>query len=133
MPVSSGLTTTTRWTRGSRILVTSQQPPVTSNATRSERTRLSANAAIPWEVAGTRPAELITPSSHTATSQKSRCTSRPIARPTHLVTAIPHLHHSAVSVRENQRDGDTDRYELNRSIQASRRRGRRDKPGLEAH
>jgi hypothetical protein len=57
MPVSSGLTTTTRCTNGSRIRETSQQLPVTSNATRSVRNRLSANVAKPAGVLGTRPAE----------------------------------------------------------------------------
>ena len=39
-------------------------------------------------------AERTFPSSQIATTQKSRCTSRPIARPTHLVNAnaIAHLH-----------------------------------------
>jgi len=57
IPVSSGLTTTTRSTNGSRIRQTSQQLPVTSNATRSESTRLSANNLRPSGVLGTRPAE----------------------------------------------------------------------------
>ena len=43
IPVSSGVTTTTRFTCGSRILATSQQLPVTSNATRSDGSRLSAS------------------------------------------------------------------------------------------
>ena len=36
---------------------------------------------------------------------------------------LSHLHSSSFA-REKQRDNDTDRYELNRSIQASRRGGR---------
>jgi hypothetical protein len=45
--------------------------------------------------------------------QKSRCTSRPIAWPTHPTNAISHLHQPAVDTeRENQRENDTDRYEL---------------------
>ena len=112
IPVSSGETTTTRFTCGSRILATSQQLPVTSNATRSDATRLSASELTPSGVAGTRPAERTSPSSQIATSQKSRCTSRPIARPTHL----GHSHLSPpqleLTMRENQRDNDTDRYEL---------------------
>ncbi len=44
IPVSSELTTTTRSTNGSRIRATPQQIPVTSNATRSDASRLSANA-----------------------------------------------------------------------------------------
>src|SRR6516164_657050 len=111
IPVSSGLTTTTRFTRGSRIRATSQQLPVTSNATLSEGNRLLASTAIPSGVADTRPAERVRPSSHIATSQNSRCTSRPTARPTHLVTATSHLHSSSFA-REKQRDNDTDRYEL---------------------
>ena len=84
MPVSSGLTTTTRCTCGSRILATSQQLPVTSNATRSLGSRLCASSLNPSGVLGTRPAERIFPSSQIAITQKSRCTSRPIARPTYL-------------------------------------------------
>src|SRR6516165_3019722 len=110
IPVSSGLTTTTRFTCGSRIRATSQQLPVTSNATRSDGSRLSANVAMPSGVLGTRPADRVTPSSQIATTQKSRSTSKPIARPTHLGNPNSHLHSAAV--RENQRDNDTDRYEL---------------------
>jgi len=62
IPVSSGLTTITRSTCGSRILATSQQPPVTSNATLSDGNRLSASAVIPSGVLGTRPPERTTPS-----------------------------------------------------------------------
>ena len=47
MPVSSGLTATTRSTCGSKIRATSQQLPVTSSATRSDRTRLCASSSIP--------------------------------------------------------------------------------------
>ncbi len=72
IPVSSGLTTTTRFTYGSRIRATSQQLPVTSNATRSDSSRLSANALNPSGVLGTRPPERIFPSSQIATTQKSR-------------------------------------------------------------
>ena len=43
--MSSGETTTTRLTCGSRIRATSQQLPVTSNATRSDATRLSASVS----------------------------------------------------------------------------------------
>jgi hypothetical protein len=57
IPVSSGLTTTTRSTCGSRIRATSQQLPVTSNATRSDGIRLSANKANPSGVLGTRAPE----------------------------------------------------------------------------
>ena len=94
IPVSSGLTTITRFTCGSRIRATSQQLPVTSNATRSLGSRLSASVASPSGVLGTRPAERTRPSSQIATTQKSRCTSRPIARPTHLVNANAITHTS---------------------------------------
>jgi hypothetical protein len=57
IPVSSGLTTITRSTCGSRIRATSQQLPVTSNATRSDATRLCANNANPSGVLGTRAPE----------------------------------------------------------------------------
>src|SRR5207248_5401788 len=67
IPVSSGETTTTRLTCGSRILATSQQLPVTSNATRSEASRLSASELTPSGVAGTRPAERTSPSPQIAT------------------------------------------------------------------
>jgi hypothetical protein len=88
IPVSSGLTTTTRSTCGSRIRAISQQLPVTSNATRSDRTRFAASKPSPSGVLGTRPAVRTWPSSQIATTQKSRCTSKPIARPTHLIDAI---------------------------------------------
>ena len=123
---ASGLTTVTRSTNGSRILTTSQQLAVTSNATRSVASRLSASNRRPSGVLGTRPAERTRPSSQIATTQKSRCTSRPIARPTHLTNAIAHLHNTVVDTDrwETSGNNDTDRYELNRSIQASRRGGR---------
>jgi hypothetical protein len=127
IPVSSGLTTITRSTNGSRIRATSQQLAVTSNATRSVANRLSANSLKPSGVLGTRPAERTFPSSQIATTQNPRCTSRPIPRPTHLTNdAIVHLHKMVVDTDrwENQRENDTDRYELQRSIQASRRGGR---------
>jgi len=133
MPVSSGLTTITRSTNGSRIRATSQQLPVTSNATRSVSNRLSASSRSPSGVLGTRPAERTLPSSQIATTQKSRCTSRPIARPTHLVNAnaiAPPPTVGWFDTRwENQRDNDTDRYELDRSIQARRRGGQPKSPG----
>jgi len=62
IPVSSGDTTTTRLTCGSSSRTTSQQLPVTSNATLSDPSKLAANASIPSGVAGTRPAERVTPS-----------------------------------------------------------------------
>ena len=72
MPVSSGLTTTTRSTCGSRIRATSQQLPVTSNATRSDFTRLCASTPSPSGVLGTRAPDRTWPSSQIATTQKSR-------------------------------------------------------------
>jgi len=57
IPVSSGLTTTTRSTCGARIRATSQQLPVTSNATRSDDIRLSASSVNPSGVLGTRAPE----------------------------------------------------------------------------
>jgi hypothetical protein len=52
------------------------------------------------------------PSSQIATTQKSRCTSRPIARPAQLRQRHNSPPQSPLPVRENQRDNDTDRYEL---------------------
>ena len=134
IPVSSGLTTTTRSTYGSRIRATSQQLPVTSNATRSVGARLSASVLNPSGVLGTRPAERTFPSSQIATTQKSRCTSRPIARPTHLTNASSHLHQLVVDTeRENQRE------KRHRPIRAptlnpGKSQGRpNEKHGLEAH
>src|ERR1019366_1734533 len=134
MPVSSGLTTITRCTNGSRIRATSQQLPVTSNATRSLGSRLAANALSPSGVLGTRPAERTTPSSQIATTQKSRCTSRPIARPTHLINATLHLHTMMVDTRwENQREK-RHRPIRARTLNPGKSQGRpKDKHGLEAH
>jgi hypothetical protein len=89
IPVSSGDTTTTWLTCGSSSRTTSQQLPVTSNATRSDASRLTASDSIPSGVDGTRPAERVRPSSQIAISQNVRCTSSPIARPTHLGKPIP--------------------------------------------
>ena len=58
---------------------TSHAPPDTSSATRSVGAKLAASASIPSGDIFTRPAERNTPSSQIATSQKSRCKSRPIA------------------------------------------------------
>jgi hypothetical protein len=76
--VSSGLTTITRATCGSRILAISHAPPVTSSATRSSRPRLRANSSSVSGVVAIRPAGRTAPASTIATSQKSRCTSKPI-------------------------------------------------------
>jgi len=72
IPVSSGLTTTTRSTCDSRIRATSQQLPVTSKATRSDACKLSAKTIRPSGVLGTRAPVRISPSSQIATTQKSR-------------------------------------------------------------
>ena len=108
MPVSSGLTTTTRRTCGSRILAISQAPPVTSNATRSADPRLRANSSSASCDVSIRPAERTAPASQIATSQKSRCTSNPIALPTDLLTTTS----SHRWTQENQRANDNDRYVL---------------------
>ncbi|HWD70441.1 MAG TPA: hypothetical protein VG293_09605 [Solirubrobacteraceae bacterium] len=86
--------------------------PVTSRATRSDGSKLSASIPIPSGVDGTRPVERTCPSSQTATTQKSWCTSRPIARPVHLAKGILTSINTVDSQPENQRDNDTDRYEL---------------------
>jgi hypothetical protein len=79
IPVSAGLTTSTLATCGSRIRAISHAFPVTSNATLSVADKLAAYTSSAAGVVATRPAERTTPSSTTATSQKSRCTSNPIA------------------------------------------------------
>ena len=83
-------------------------------------------------VLGTRPAERTSPSSQIATTQKSRCTSRPIARPTHLNNNDTSHLQFVDNERENQRDNDTDRYEL--EAQSRQVAGAaNEKHGLEAH
>jgi hypothetical protein len=89
--VSSGLTTITLSTNGSSIGATSQAPPVTSSATRSVASKLSANTRSASGVLVTLPAERTTPSSQIAITQKSRCTSNPIALPIHPTSRIRHL------------------------------------------
>src|SRR4051812_8437616 len=53
--------------------------PVTSSATRSSAARLAANASSTSGRVAIRPADRTLPSSAIATTQKSRCTSSPIA------------------------------------------------------
>ena len=78
---------------------------------------------------GTRPADRTSPSSQIATTQKSRCTSRPIARPTHLGNATSHLH-NAVDSAAGEPAGQRHRpIRARSSIQASRRGGRTKSPG----
>jgi hypothetical protein len=122
------LTTTTRSTCGSRIRATSQQLPVTSSATRSVRIRLCASSPSPSGVLGTRPAVRTSPSSQIATTQKSRCTPRPIARPTHLANAIL----TSATAVDGTGEPAEQRHRPIRArgtIQASRRGGRTKSPG----
>src|SRR3954466_4014320 len=79
MPVWLGETTITRATCGSMIRAISHALPVTSNATRSSAARLAANASSTSGRVAIRPADRTLPSSAIATTQKSRCTSSPIA------------------------------------------------------
>jgi hypothetical protein len=133
IPVSSGLTTTTRFTCGSRIRATSQQLPVTSNATRSDGSELSANVPRPSGVLGTRPAERTCPSSQIATTQRSRSTSKPIARPTHLTKAIPTPPPTWLTV-SGRTSGTTTQTDTSSKLNPGKSRGRpNEKHGLEAH
>src|SRR5215207_8573824 len=75
------------------------------------RLQAPANASSASGVTLTRPAERTTPSSQIAISQKSRCRSRPIARPTHLNNCDT-SHLPSYDNAENQRANDTDRYVL---------------------
>ena len=126
IPVSSGETTITRSTCGSSSRATSHA--VTSNATRSVLSRLAASAPIPSGVLATRPAERTTPSSQIATTQKSRCTSRPIARPAQPDTRTVHLptRISGAGDATGQRHRP---IRAQSSIHASRRGGRTKSPG----
>jgi hypothetical protein len=72
IPVSAGLTTRTRSTRGLSSRAISQALPVTSSATRSSAPRLCANSSIRSGLVSIRPAERTSPPSEIATSQKSR-------------------------------------------------------------
>src|SRR5918996_2758836 len=112
---------------------TSHAPPETSIATRSVASKLAASASSASGVVATLPAERTTPSSQIAITQKSRCKSRPIARPTHLTNDCTTNHlPNAVDEREKQRDNDTDRYVL--TAQSGRVAGAAtEKPGLAAH
>ena len=75
MPVSDGETTITRATCGSMKRAIAQALPVTSSATWSRRSRLRANNSSASGFVSIRPPERSTPSSTSATSQKSRWTS----------------------------------------------------------
>jgi hypothetical protein len=97
IPVSPGLTTTTLTTCGSRS-DDRHAPPETSNATRSSRPKLAASTPSASGGLSTRPAERTPPFSQIATSQKSRCTSNPIALPSALnATSSP----DGTSTKEN--------------------------------
>ncbi len=126
IPVSSGLTTTTRSTYGSRIRATCQQLPVTSSATRSLRSRLSAKLCSPSGVLGTR--RLNAP--HRPRRSRSRRSrgerpGRSRDRPTcHLTTCFTSSNVVVDNTTGEQRDNDTDPIRARSSIQASRRGGR---------
>ena len=81
-----------------------QRHPIRRQQTRRQRLQPLRRARHP-------PAERTTPSSQIATTQKSRCTSKPIARPTQLTTPPPHLHTTLTRGRTSGTN-DTDRYEL---------------------
>jgi hypothetical protein len=123
MPVSAGLTTTTWAMCGSRIRAISHALPVTSNATRSVGARLCANSSSASGVVAIRPAERSAPLSTIATSQKSRCTSSPIALPTAL-TSSP----SARPTKWRTSGQTTTTDTCSRHIRASRRGGHRVSP-----
>src|SRR5439155_15115152 len=78
------------------------------SATRSRGSRLEANSSSCSGVVSTRPAERTSPPSAIATSQKSRCTSNPIALPALLTSSSPLV----VELAEKQRANDNDRYVL---------------------
>src|SRR5215218_5219961 len=112
IPVSSGLTTTTHSTWGSRIRATSQQLPVTSNATRIRR-----HQALRQHLQSLRRARhpstgpdlaVLTDRDHaevTVNIQADRGTDPPRQR-------HPSPPTMRLTQRENQRDNDTDRYVL---------------------
>src|SRR5439155_22943833 len=98
------------------------------SATRSRGSRLEANSSSCSGVVSTRPAERTSPPSAIATSQKSRCTSNPIALPALLTSSSP----LDVELAEKQRANDNDRYVL--TAHPGKSQGRPPNlPGLEAH
>ena len=119
IPVSPGLTTTTLATGGSRIATIAHAPPDTSNATRSSGPRLAASISSASGELSTRSAERTLPSSQIATSQKSRCTSNPIALP----SALTHTS-SSIDIGENSGQTTTTDTRSQRT-RASRRGGHR--------
>src|SRR4051812_32462018 len=104
MPVSLGLTTCTLATCGARIRAISPALPVISSATRSLGARLAANSSSACGVVSIRPTTRTRPACAIATTQKSRCTSIPIALNT------PHL--LVVDARELRWANDTDGFVL---------------------
>jgi hypothetical protein len=123
IPVSPGETTITSATRGSRIRTISHAEPVTSNATWSVGKRLSARTCKSSGELFTRPAERTFPFSQIAISQKSRCTSRPIARPTALTAAATaFLLEVDNDEQENRGQNDNDGYAL--AAQSGKSQGR---------
>jgi len=74
------LATITRIPRACSTEVTFSAPLVASSATRSLATKLSANSSSAGTRVGTLPADLTSLPSAIATSQKSRCTSKPNPR-----------------------------------------------------
>jgi hypothetical protein len=124
--VSSGLTTITRFTCGSRIRATSQQLPVTSNMPPDPWAADSPSALVAH-----RGCSAPAPRSGPSRPRRSRPHRNRGAHPGRSrdppisSTPLLHLHSMVVDTRrENQRKNDTDRYELERSIQPSRRGGR---------
>ena len=122
-------TTTTRATCGSKIRAISHALPVTSKATRSSDPRLCANSSSRSGVVSIRPAERTTPPSAIATSQNSRCTSKPIALPERLSPRPPLARRTS-----RRRSGQTTTTDTRFEAQPGKSQGRPpNKHGLEAH
>ena len=85
-------------------------------------TKLSARTFNASGVDATRPAERTFPSSQIATSQKSRCTSNPIALPTAVGRSHFSLLRSSNNERENRGHNDNDGYAL--AAQSGKSQGR---------
>jgi hypothetical protein len=82
-----GLASTTSATRPRRMLAIANALPVDSRTTRSSGARLEANSSSASRVVSIRPADRARPRSRIATSQKSRCTSKPRYR-MHLPSSL---------------------------------------------
>ena len=129
MPVTSGLTTTTRSTCGSRIRAISQQLPVTSNATRSDRTRFAASVK-PSAVLGTRPALRCRPGRpHRSRPRRSHGEhqGQSLGQPTSQKPSSPPNMWWTLSARTSGTTTHTDT--CSSTIQTSRRGGRTKSPG----